>query len=122
MVYKYITYIIYTYTKTYIYIYIYTHIAVVAVVAVQNGENPKPQKTRGVEWSRRWPSSGPLYKKIETEENRGTKTNKKKRGAGGRKNKIKRGNTTLSLKTDHQRKMYLTIKTTYVRINQIKLD
>ena len=51
-----------------------------------------------------------------------TKTNQKKRGAGGRKNKIKRGSTTLTLKTDHQRKMYLTIKTTYVRINQIKLD
>ena len=81
MVYKYITYIIYTYTKTYIYIYI----AVAAVVAVQNGENPKPQKTRGVEWSRRWPSSGPLYKKIETEENRGQKQTKKKGGRAGGK-------------------------------------
>ena len=62
---------------------------------------------------------------VQKDRDRGKQRNKnkqKKRGAGGRKKKIKRGNTTLSLKTDHQRKMYLTIKTTYVRINQIKLD
>jgi ribosomal protein L9 len=62
---------------------------------------------------------------VQKDRDKGKQRNKnkqKKKGAGGQKNKIKSGNTTLSLKTDHQRKMYLTIKTTYVRINQIKLD
>ena len=118
MVYKYITYIIYTYTKTYIYIYIYSY------SRRRRPERRKPQ-TPKKEVGKMDASLALFRPFVQKDRDRGkqrTKTNKNKRGAGGRKNKIKRGNTTLSLKTDHQRKMYLTIKTTYVRINQIKLD
>ena len=95
MVYKYITYIIYTYTKTYIYIYIYTHIAVVAVVAVQNGENPKPQKK---EVGKMVASLALFRPFVQKERDRGKQRNKnkqQKKGGGRTNQKTKQTKTNL---------------------------
>ena len=119
MVYKYITYIIYTYTKTYIYIYIYSY------SRRRRPERRKPQ-TPKKEVGKMVASLALFRPFVQKERDRGKQRNKnkptKKKRRADEPTKQNKQTKTLSLKTDHQRKMYLTIKTTYVRINQIKLD